>query len=90
MPIMKCFQICISIPCNKSVVCFIHFIIFFLKMECFVLLCHVGVGPVPTALVKICSQWPISLFTWVFAAPTLSFYGLLLIYMYMYLITPGD
>ena len=53
MPIMKCYQICISIPCNKSVVCFIHFIIFFLKMECFVLLCHIGEGPVPMALFNI-------------------------------------
>ena len=45
------FQIYISIPCNKSIVCFIQFIIFFFKMECFVLLCHVGEGPVPTALI---------------------------------------
>ena len=51
MPI-NVLQIYISIPCNKSIVCFIYFIIIFLKMECFVLLCHIGEGPIPTALVN--------------------------------------
>ena len=48
----KCFQICISIPCNKSLFQKLHYIYIF-KMECFVLLCPVGEGSVLTALVII-------------------------------------
>ena len=52
MPI-NVFQIYMCIPCNKSIVCFIHKLYYILKtIVVLVLLCHVGEGPVPTAFVS--------------------------------------